>query len=201
MIFGAEWADIDRGHSPEIWLRAVGWYSMALVDALDILPASHPGRDILLSQIHALFPCIVSAADLNSGVWWLVMTQSGRVGNYFESSGSAMFVYSLLKAVRLGYPSDSDGTTVAAAKKAYGYMVDNWVVDHEDGTMDWKDMVLVGSLNTTGSYEVRMRPTLFNCWLIVLSRLFTSTMLKFLSMRMTLRVSHYLSWRALSSNN
>ena len=82
------------------------------------------------------------------------MTQPGRAGNYFESSGSAMFVYSLLKAVRLGYLNDSDGKIVAAAKKAYGYMVDNWVVDHGDGTMDWKNTVQVGSLNTDGSYEV-----------------------------------------------
>lgn len=129
---------------------------MALVDALSIIPASHPGHNIMLSYIHTLFPRIVSAADPSSGVWWLVMTQPGRVGNYFESSGSSMFVYSLLKAVRLGYLSDPDGRIVAAAKKAYEYMVDNWVVDHGDGTMDWKNTVQVGSLNTDGSFDVRV---------------------------------------------
>ncbi|KAK7683392.1 hypothetical protein QCA50_013654 [Cerrena zonata] len=146
------WADPDRGHSPEIWIRALGWYSMALVDALSIIPTSHPGHNIILSYVHTLFPRIVSAADPTSGVWWLVMTQPGRAGNYFESSGSAMFVYSLLKAVRLGYLSDTDGKIVAAAKKAYQYMVENWVVDHGDGTMDWKNTVQVGSLNTDGSF-------------------------------------------------
>ncbi|KAK7692079.1 hypothetical protein QCA50_005485 [Cerrena zonata] len=151
----AVWADPDRGHSPEIWIRAVGWYSMALVDLLSIIPTSHPGHKIILSYIQTLFPRIVSAADPTSGVWWLVMTQPGRAGNYFESSGSAMFVYSLLKAVRLGYLCDSDGKVVAAAKKAYQYMVDNWVVDHGDGTMDWNNTVLVGSLDpsSNGSFE------------------------------------------------
>ena len=127
---------------------------MALVDIISMFPPSHPGHNIFLSYIRTLFPRIVSAADPSSGVWWLVMTQPGRAGNYFESSGSAMFVYSLLKAVRLGYLDDSDGKIVAAAKKAYGYMVNNWVVDHGDGTMDWKNTVQVGSLNTDGSYAV-----------------------------------------------
>lgn len=146
------WADPDRGHSPEIWIRALGWYSMALVDALAIIPTSHPGHAVLLNILRTLVPRIVAATDPTSGVWWLVMTQPGRAGNYFESSGAAMFVYSLLKAVRVGYVTDSDGKIVASAKKAYQYMVDNWVVDHGDGTMDWKNTVQVGSLNTDGSY-------------------------------------------------
>ncbi|RDB26662.1 Unsaturated rhamnogalacturonyl hydrolase YteR [Hypsizygus marmoreus] len=32
----AVWASTDRGHCPEIWDRALGWYAMALVDILDI---------------------------------------------------------------------------------------------------------------------------------------------------------------------
>ncbi|KAI0782735.1 Six-hairpin glycosidase [Abortiporus biennis] len=147
------WADPDRGHSPEIWIRALGWYSMALVDTLSIIPTSHPGHKILLNFLQTLTPRIVSAADPTSGVWWLVMTQPGRSGNYFESSGASMFVYSLLKAVRLGYVSDKDGKIVAAAKKAYQYIVKNWVVDNGDGTMGWLNTVQVGSLNTDGSFD------------------------------------------------
>lgn len=147
------WADPDRGHSPEIWDRALGWYSMALVDALAIIPTTHPGHATLLTILRTLVPRIAAAADPTSGVWWLVITQPGRAQNYFESSGASMFVYSLLKAVRVGYVSDPDGKIVAAAKKAYSYIVDNWVVGNGDGTMNWLNTVQVGSLNTDGSFE------------------------------------------------
>jgi rhamnogalacturonyl hydrolase YesR len=139
------WASSDRGHSPEIWDRAVGWYMMALVDTLDIIPTSHTGHAQLLKILQTLAPRIVAAADSSSGVWWLVMTQPGRSKNYFESSGAAMFIYSLLKAVRVGYVSDPDGSIVKAAKKAYSYAISNWVTAKSDGTMDWKGTVSVST--------------------------------------------------------
>lgn len=141
----AAWASTDRGHSPEIWDRALGWYMMALVDVLDIVPASNPGYATIRGILQSLAPKIRDAADPSSGVWWLIMTQPGRAGNYFESSGAAMFVYSLLKGVRLGYITDSNGTIKAAAKKAYQYMTSQWVVANSDGTMGWKNTVEVRS--------------------------------------------------------
>lgn len=137
------WASPDRGHSPEIWDRALGWYMMAVVDVLEIMPANIPGRPSILTILQTLAPRVRDAADPTSGVWWLVMTQPGRAGNYFESSGAAMFVYALLKAIRLGYISDADGTIRAATKKAFGYMTTNWVVPNSAGTMDWKNTVSV----------------------------------------------------------
>lgn len=137
------WASADRGHSPEVWDRALGWYSMALVDLLEIIPSSNVGHDVVLDILRTLAPKIVDAADPESGVWWLVITQPGRTKNYFESSGSAMFVYSLLKAVRLGYIPDKDGRIVAAARKAYTYMTRNWVLANSDGTMNWINTVVV----------------------------------------------------------
>ena len=169
----AVWANEDRGHSPEVWIRAVGWYTMALVDILEIFPRSEPGYATILEILRTLVPRVRDNADPTSGVWWLVMTQPGRAGNYFESSGSAMFVYSMLKAVRKGYVADTDGSIVAAAKKAYGYMTSHWVIEKADGTMDWNNTVRVsfepvlklktvltqsdhqvGSLDIDGSFQV-----------------------------------------------
>lgn len=149
----AVWADPDRGHSPEVWIRAMGWYAMALVDILEIIPASNPGHSTILKILQTLAPKIRDAADADTGVWWLVMTQPGRAENYFESSGTSMFVYALLKAVRMGWVKDDDGCTVAAAKRAYEYMVNNWVVSNPDGTMGWLNTVMVGSLNTSGDFD------------------------------------------------
>ncbi|KAG6916984.1 hypothetical protein DXG01_004328 [Tephrocybe rancida] len=149
----AVWANADRGHSPEIWSRALGWYSMALVDILDIFPKSNSAYSSFQAILRDLAPKLRDAADAETGVWWLVMTQPGRAGNYFESSATAMFVYSLLKGVRLGYLPDADGSIVTAAKKAYLYMVNNWVVAKSDGTMDWLKTVSVGSLSGNGTFE------------------------------------------------
>lgn len=140
----AVWASPDRGHSPEVWDRALGWYSMALVDVLEIFPQDNPGYQQILSILQTLIPRIRDAADPTSGVWWLVITQPGRTKNYFESSGSAMYVYSMLKALRLGYVQDTaDGSILEAAKKAYNYMTKNWVIQNSDGTMNWLNTVIV----------------------------------------------------------
>ena len=148
----------DRGHSPEVWDRALGWYAMALVDTLAILPQTHPGHRTLLSFLQTLLPRLAAAADPTSGVWWLVITQPDRTLNYFESSGAAMYVYAMLRAVRLGYVKDPGGKLIAAAKKAYEYMINNWVVDNGDGTMGWLNTVVVGSLDTDGSFNVSDSP-------------------------------------------
>jgi unsaturated rhamnogalacturonyl hydrolase len=116
---------------------------MALVDTLEIMPTSEPGHPTLLNILRTIAPKIRDAADPSSGVWWLVMTQPGRDGNYLESSGSAMFVYALLKGVRLGYIPDSDGSIVKTAQKAYQYMTSKWVIPNNDGTMGWTNTVEV----------------------------------------------------------
>ncbi|TFK97682.1 glycoside hydrolase family 105 protein [Pterulicium gracile] len=149
----AVWALPDRGRAPHIWLRAVGWYAMALVDTLELFPRSHPDYAKLLAYAKFMFPKIRDAADKGSGVWWHIMTEPGRAGNYFESSGAAMFVYASLKAVRLGYVSDADGSIVKGMKKAYGYATSNWVTPLANGTMDWEMTVNVGSLGSNGTYE------------------------------------------------
>jgi len=168
----AVWASPDRGHSPEVWDRALGWYAMALVDVLEITSKPLPPqaqtaitnlRSTLLQILNTLAPNIVKSADPKSGVWWLVITQPGRERNYFESSGSAMYVYALLRAVRLGYVKDPDGSIVRAMQRAYQYMISNWVIANTDGTMSWTNTVQVGSLDTTGDFNYYVGvPTVVN---------------------------------------
>lgn len=37
-----DWADPVTGQAPHAWARAMGWYMVALVDVLELLPAIHP---------------------------------------------------------------------------------------------------------------------------------------------------------------
>jgi unsaturated rhamnogalacturonyl hydrolase len=75
---------------------------MAVVDVLELLPGDHPKRAALRAVLSRLSRAIVHAQDKPSGVWWQVLDAPGREKNYREASASAMFVYALAKAVRLG---------------------------------------------------------------------------------------------------
>ncbi|KAG8959530.1 hypothetical protein FRC03_007871 [Tulasnella sp. 419] len=147
----AVWADDTTGACIEVWDRALGWYFMSLVDVLDYFPASHSGRATLLTYTTRLAAAVKASADPASGIWWLVMSQPGRSGNRLESSASAMFVYSLLKAIRKGYIPKADYINVA--KKAYDYLVANYVVKESDGTLGWLGTVQVGSLGSNGTFD------------------------------------------------
>ncbi len=46
---------------------------------------------------------IVKYQDPQSGTWYQVTDQGARKGNYLESSATALFVYTLAKAINKGY--------------------------------------------------------------------------------------------------
>src|SRR5262249_47392156 len=96
------WADPATGTSSNFWGRAVGWYAMACVDVLDFLPPDHAGRKEIEAELEKVRDGIVKGQDPDTGLWWQVMDQGKRDGNYLEATASAMFVYSLAKAVNDG---------------------------------------------------------------------------------------------------
>ncbi len=98
-----KWADKKTGSSPHFWGRAIGWYAMALVEVLDYFPKDHPKRAELIKYLQRLAPVLAKYQDKNSGVWYQIVDQGTRKGNYFEASASCMFVYALAKGSRLGY--------------------------------------------------------------------------------------------------
>ena len=49
-----KWANKETGASPHFWARAMGWYSDAIVDALDYFPVSHPKRQALIDILNRL---------------------------------------------------------------------------------------------------------------------------------------------------
>lgn len=97
------WADPKTGLSDHFWGRGIGWYAMAIVDVLDYLPPEHTNRGDLIAILNRLVVALEKYRDPESGVWYQVMDQGKREGNYLESTASTMFVYTLIKAVRKGY--------------------------------------------------------------------------------------------------
>lgn len=99
----ASWANPTTGQSPEVWSRGMGWYCMALVDILDYLPKEHTNYNRMVEILQDLAVGIKTYQDASSGLWYQVVDKGNLNGNWLETSGSAMFVYSLKKGIDEGY--------------------------------------------------------------------------------------------------
>jgi unsaturated rhamnogalacturonyl hydrolase len=97
------WANKETGLSPNFWGRAVGWYAMGIVDTLEFLPLEQPQRAQLIELLHRLAAGVARWQDPKTGVWWQVLDQGNRPGNYLEATASCQFVCALAKAVNHGY--------------------------------------------------------------------------------------------------
>lgn len=98
-----KWADPVTGRSPNFWGRAMGWYSMALVDVLDILPESFPEKIELVNILNRLAEAIVKFKDPEFNIWYQIVDQGTREGNYLEASATSMFAYALAKGANDGH--------------------------------------------------------------------------------------------------
>ncbi|GLQ16530.1 glycoside hydrolase family 88/105 protein [Maritalea porphyrae] len=93
------WADAETGHPKAHWARALGWVAMSLVDIAEL--TTDEEFEPLHSQTVDLLEKI-SGFRTSNGLWLQVIDQPQLEGNFEESSASAMFVYALNKAERLG---------------------------------------------------------------------------------------------------
>lgn len=149
----AVWADPVTGAAPLVWGRAVGWYYLSLTEAIQAFPESHEGHSRLTDYFVTLSQGLKTADELHDG-WWLIMSEPypGAEGNYIESSAHAMFVYGLLHGIRVGLlPEDEYGEL---AEKSFQAMIEGFVTENEDGTLNFEETVEVGSLSSNGTYEV-----------------------------------------------
>ncbi|WP_434036462.1 glycoside hydrolase family 88/105 protein [Formosa sp. 4Alg 33] len=147
------WANKETGNSQHFWSRGMGWYGMALVDVLEVLPENHPGREKLTSFLNEYAEAITKVQD-DSGLWYQVLDQGNREGNYLEATGTAMFIYTLAKGVRKGYLAQS---YLKIAEKGYSGIIENLVSVDEDGIVSLNKCCGVAGLGgdpyRDGSYD------------------------------------------------
>ena len=137
----AFWADPETGRSKSFWLRSIGWFSVALADLMEILPAGEE-RDALIPIFTELMGNLRAYADPETGMYWQVPDQPGREGNYLETSGSAMLSYAMLKGARLGLlPS----WAAELGEKTFHGILDKYLHYTEDG-LDLGGICLVAGL-------------------------------------------------------
>lgn len=139
-----QWANKTTGTSPLFWARAMGWYSDALVDALDYFPATHPKRKALIDILNRLVNAIEKQQDKTTGLWYDVINYDGpgKEKNYFEASASCQFTYAIAKGVRKGY---LPAPKIAIAKKAYEGILKQFIKE-ENGQTNLHGTVKVSGL-------------------------------------------------------
>jgi unsaturated rhamnogalacturonyl hydrolase len=114
----APWANVSTGTSPNLWARGMGWYLMALVDALPYVPEHDPHHAVLLAMLRRAATAVERAQDPQSGLWYQILNKPGEKQNYIESSSVLMFTYALAKGARLGYLPKPYGIAAARAWRA-----------------------------------------------------------------------------------
>ena len=101
----AFWCDPVTGLSSHAWLRAMGWYAMALVDVCEVFGEHKETAGFCreLAKIYKeLIDAMIKYQDAGSGMWYQIPNYGGIAPNYLETSGTAIFAYAILKSVRLG---------------------------------------------------------------------------------------------------
>lgn len=96
------WADPKTGLSKNFWLRACGWYTVALADICGYINEQmYDEYRFFTGLLKETIDGLLEYQDKDSHMFWQVIDKPSQEGNYLETSGSAMIAYAILKAVRL----------------------------------------------------------------------------------------------------
>lgn len=148
------WANKETGKSPNFWSRALGWYVMALVDALDYFPKEHPKQKELVGYLNNAAASLAKFQDEKSGLWYQVTDKGSEKGNYLEASGSSMFAYAFAKGVNKGY---LPAKYKKLANKAFDGLTKQLIKTDADGGITLTQACQVAGLGGNpyrdGSYE------------------------------------------------
>ena len=138
------WADPVTGCSPNFWLRAMGWFMVAMVDVLERMDEQlyNEYRGIM-AMLKQTIEDVHKFQDEETGMFWQVMDHPGVEGNYLETSGTALFAYAVLKGVRLGYLPKR---MAAWAEKAFYGTCDKYLSKNPDGSLQLDGICLVAGL-------------------------------------------------------
>lgn len=144
------WSDPVTGKSPHFWSRSIGWYMMALVDVLDFMPENHPKRGEIIELVNKVSTAVENFRDPQTGMWYQVTDLGEREGNYLESSGSIMFIYTWVKGSQKGYlPKEF----IQKGEEAYEQFVKQFIRENADGTISVTSVCSVAGLGGDPRYR------------------------------------------------
>jgi unsaturated rhamnogalacturonyl hydrolase len=137
------WADPETGCSPNFWLRALGWFTVALVDTAEAMDESmYYEYRFLQGMLKDLADSLLPFQD-ESGMFYQVVDKKDDERNYLETSGTALIAYGLLKGVRLGLlPKRFEEFGL----KAFDGITQKYLSRNEDGSPKLGGICLVAGL-------------------------------------------------------
>lgn len=138
------WADKNTGHSPHFWTRGLGWFVMAMVDVLEYLPDEIEGKSQMKENLISLLISLQNYADQKTNLWYQVVDQGERPGNYLESSGSLMILNAIAKSIRKGYISSEKWQPIL--EKGYKNAIEQFITVTNEGYVNVNKICQVAGL-------------------------------------------------------
>ncbi len=151
----AFWADKETGRSKNFWLRAIGWFCISLVDNIDYIDNEADKKE-LCAIFSEIMDGISQYTDSETGMYYQVVDQGAREGNYLETSGSSMIAYAMMKGARLGV---IDKKYAEMGKKTFDGICNKYLSVNDEGDLNLGGICLVAGLGPEdnrrrdGSYE------------------------------------------------
>ncbi|WP_456276437.1 glycoside hydrolase family 88/105 protein [Bacillus sp. AK128] len=147
------WVKEETNTAPEFWGRALGWYGLAVIDMIDLLPENHPKRLEWIGVIQDLVLSLTKFQDEETGLWHQIVDKGSNEENWLEASCSCLFLYTIAKAVRKQYV-DEEYTTLV--KKGFEGLIENKIIETEDSAV-LKDICIGTSIGVYDYYINRDR--------------------------------------------
>lgn len=138
----AFWADKETGRSKSFWLRAIGWFCISLIDNIDYIDDEGAKAELVKIFAEAI-DGISQYADAETGMYYQVVDQGGREGNYLETSGSSMIAYAMMKGARLGV---IDKKYAEMGRKTFDGICKKYLSISDDGDLNLGGICLVAGL-------------------------------------------------------
>lgn len=151
----AFWADKETGCSKNFWLRAIGWFTISLIDNIDYIDDENAKAELVRIFAEAI-DGISQYADSETGMYYQVVDQGGREGNYLETSGSSMIAYAMMKGARLGV---IDKKYAEMGRKTFDGICKKYLSISDNGDLNLGGICLVAGLGPEdnkrrdGTYE------------------------------------------------
>jgi unsaturated rhamnogalacturonyl hydrolase len=139
----AFWADKTTGHSKSFWLRSIGWYTVGLVDVISYMADEAKEEKATLTNIFKnTIEGLEQYIDPEYHMFYQVVDQMGRSGNYLETSGSSMIAYAMMKGAHLGL---IDARFAEVGKQVFDGICNKYLTD-TDGKLNLGGICLVAGL-------------------------------------------------------
>ncbi len=149
------WADPVTHRSPEFWGRSMGWFGMAIIEILEMLPENHPNRAKLIEILSDLISGLAKYQDKETGLWYQVTNKGDKADNWLETSCSCMYTFFTARAVERGYV---DSSYIEVALKGYEGILTKISLGN-DGLTYLKDISQGTSVGVYNYYVNRSRNT------------------------------------------